>query len=187
MIIPETLLRAFDPEIYDAVESCRVYEDSLMPWEYQRANPKGRTLHDDWAIFKDTPRIETARRVPLPFKQISGASEKRWMLWDSSYPTAPGTVIESRPIWDGVKTQVLPHALVDCAVEGSGAAEFAVWLEGKWTPCFKTYRKKVLGRLLAYYSGGLKQDLTVGFDEKFNLRSDVMAWFDPPTMSWNSK
>jgi len=178
------ILRAFDPGTFDAIQSYRVIDDALMPWAYQRANPQGRFLHDDWAIFRSTPRISTAYRVPLPFKQISGAREKRWMLWDLSYPTAPGTQIEDRPIWDGVKTQTLPHALVDCAVEGSGYATFSAYINGTWRPVFQSYRKMIFGRLYAQYSGGLKQDLTVGFNPDDSLKSDVMGWWDPPSVSW---
>lgn len=184
MIIPQSLLRAFDPAVYDAVQNYRVVSDKLMPLAYQNV-PGGRPLHDDWAVGQGTPRIETAYRVPLPFKQISGAREQKWMPWDPSYPASPGLQVEDRPIWDGVKTQTIPHALVDCAVEGSGWAQFAVYVGGKWVPCFTSYRKVVFGRLLAKYSGGLKQDLTVAFDASYNVKSDVMGWWDPPSLSYN--
>ena len=154
-----------------------------MPEEYRY--PNGRWKHDDWAFLKNTTRISTARRVPLPFRQDTGASEKKWMLWDQSYPTARGTIIETRPIWTEHGTFNLPHALVDCAVEGSGWASFSAWLNGEWVPCFKQYRAVHFGRRLAYYSGGLKQDLTVSPNPDGSIRSDIMGWIDPPTCSWN--
>ena len=78
----------------------------------------------------------------------------------------------------------LPHALVDCQVEGSGWASFSAWLDGRWVPCFKSYRKVVMGRLLAYYSGGLKSDITVSLKPDGSIRSDLMCWWDPPTCSF---
>lgn len=39
--------------------------------------------------------------------------------------------------------------------------------------------------LLAYYSGGLKQDLTCSVRPDGSIRSDVLGWWDPPTCSWN--
>ncbi len=185
MIIPQALLRALNPKVYDAVQGYRVVSDKLMPLAYQNV-PGGRPLHDDWAIGKDTPRIETAYRVPLPFKQISGACAPQWMLWDPSYPASPGLQIEVRPIWTQWGTLQLPHALVDCAIEGTGEAEFAVWLNGAWVPCFTSYRKVFFGRLYASYSGGLKQDVTVTPQQDGSIKSDIMGWWDPPSVSYNS-
>ncbi len=165
-----------------------------MPWAYQFANPKGRPYHDDWGImgalsdwqpWQHIRRMDTAYRVPLPFKQTKGASEKKWILWDMTYPASPNLQIESRDIWDGTKNQNLPHALVDCAIEGSGAAEFSAFINGSWVPVFTQYRRMIFGRLFAHYSGGLKQDLTVTFDENLQPKSDVMGWWDPPSFSWN--
>ena len=175
-----------DPATYDLVHQFKVTDPALIPLAYQDI-PGGRPLHDDWAAFSDTPRVETAYRVPGPFKMISGACAPKWQLWDTSYPAAPGLQIETRPIWDGVKTQNLPHALVDCQVEGSGWGTFAAWLGGKWVPCFQQYRKMIFGRLYAQYSGGLKFDSTVAFDENLNPKSDLCGWWDPPSVSWNKK
>lgn len=176
-------MRAFDPKVYDMIQSYRVTDEKLMPLSYQSGD---RPLHNDWALFKDTKRIDTAYRVPLPFKQTSGASVKRWMLWDPSYPASPGLEIAGRPIWDGVKTQTLPHALIDCSLEGAGAASFSAYINGNWVPVFKSYRRVICGRLLAHYSGGLKQDFTVSPLIDGGIRSDVMGWWDPPTLSWNA-
>ena len=79
----------------------------------------------------------------------------------------------------------LPHALIDCAVEDSGWTEFAVWLDGKWVPCFKSYRAIRFGRRLAYYLGGLKFDSTCSIRPDGSIRSDQMGWWDPPTCSFN--
>ena len=175
-----------DPSIYDAIQQYRVKDDALMPLAYQNI-PGGRPLHDDWAVFKDTPRISTAYRVPLPFRQVSGQCEQKWMLWDPSYPQSPGLRVENRPIWNGAATVNAWQALVDCAVEGSGYATFAVWLGGEWVPCFQSYRKMIFGRLFAKYTGGLKQDLTVAFDENHELKSDIMGWWDPPSVSYTKQ
>ena len=176
------IFRAFNPKLYDLCEPYRVTDDALMPAEYRKG---ARDKHDDWAVMRSTPRIETARRVPLPFRQDSGVCEKRWMLWDTCYPATPGTLIETREYRTVGGVFNLPHALVDCQIEGSGWASFSAWLDGRWVPCFKSYRKVIMGRLLAYYSGGLKQDLTVGFNPDWSIRSDVMGWWEPPTCSWN--
>lgn len=181
-MISQAILRAFDSKTYDAIQSYRVKDDALMPWVYQNSR---RSTHDDWAIMKNVKRIDTAYRVPLPFKQISGKSEKRWVLWDEKYPTSPDLQMEMRGIWDGEKNQWMLHALIDCAVEEGGWAEFAAFINGKWVPVFKQYRAIVLGRRLAYYGGGLKQDTTVTPQKDGSIRSDLMGWWDPPTCSWN--
>lgn len=190
----QPILRSFDPATYDLIQGYRVTRDEDMPWAYQFANPNGRPYHNDWGLMDTLPslqpwqrirRMDTAYRVPLPFRCIEGSVEKRWMLWDISYPQSPDLRIENRPIWDGVKTQTLPHALVDCAIEGSGSAEFSAWINGEWRPVFTQYRRVIFGRLFAHYSGGLKADTTVTFDENFKVKSDLMCWFDPPSCSWN--
>ncbi len=188
------LLRSLDPKVYDAIQTYRVTNDFLMPWAYQFANPNGRPYHNDFGIMGVLPglqpwqkirRMDTAYRVPLPFKQTKGLSVKRAMLWDMSYPQSPDLKIEVLPIWDGEKNQYLPHAWVDCAVEGSGSAEFSAFINGAWMPVFTQYRRVIFGRLFAHYSGGLKQDLTVTFDEDLKPKSDIMGWWDPPSFSWN--
>jgi hypothetical protein len=188
MVIPYPILRAFNPSsLYDQIQKYKVTDDTLIPWDYQTANPAGRPLHDDWSLFQATPRIMTAYRVPLPFKQILGDCVPQWQLWDTSYPASPGLIIENRPVTvDGGATYNLPHALVDCAVEDGGSATFAVWLDGKWVPCFTSYRKMILGKRLASYTGGLKQDYTVTPNLDGSVKSDIMGWWDPPTCSWNA-
>lgn len=178
------ILRAFNPAVFDLCESYRVTDEALMPEEYRA--PNGRWKHDDWTFMRGTTRISTARRVPLPFRQDTGKCEKKWMLWDTGYPASPNLRIEVRPIWTEHGTFNLPHALVDCAVEDSGWSSFAVHIKGEWVPCKKTYRAMHFGRRLAYYSGGLKQDLTVSVNPDGSIRSDLMGWIDPPSLSYNS-
>jgi len=177
------LLRVFNPEVFDRLQPYRVTDEALMPEEYRY--PDGRWKHDDWFLAKDTTRRSTAYRVPLPFRGDKGTFVKKWMLWDQDYPTARGTRIETRPYTTVHGTFNLPHALVDCAVEDSGWASFSVWLEGAWFPCFKQYRAVHFGRRLAYYSGGLKSDITVSVNSDGSIRSDLMGWWDPPTCSFN--
>ena len=179
----QPILRAFDSKTYDAIQSYRVKDDALLPRAYQNI-PGGRPLHDDWTLLRSVRRIDTAYRVPLPFRLEKGSCIQKWMLWDLSYPQSPGLQIKDMEIWDGVKTQILPHALVDCAVENSGYATFSVWLGDKWHPCFQSYRKSIFGRNYAQYTGGLKQDVTVSFDENYNIKSDIMGWWDPPSVSY---
>ncbi len=188
------ILRAFDSATYDAIQQYRVTDDALMPLAYQFANPNGRPYHNDWGVmgalsclqpWQKIMRMDTAYRVPLPFKGTGGAFEKRWMLWDPSYPTSPGLQIEDRDIWDGAATQRLPHALIDCAVEGMGATTFSAWIGDTWRPVFTQYRRVIFGRLFAHYSGGLKQDVTVTPVQGGGIKSDITGWWDPPSFSWN--
>lgn len=178
-------MRAMNPRVFDAVQSCRVTDDKQMPIAYQNI-PGGRPLHNDWAVFKDTPRISTAYRVPLPFRMDSGVKEQKWMLWDTNYPASPDLKIEVRSYTTSWGTLQLPHALVDCAKEGSGGAAFSAYINGQWMPVFTSYRKVIFGRLLAQYSGGLKQDLTVTPQPDGTLKSDIMGWWDPPSLSYNA-
>ena len=191
MIIPESIIRRFgDTTVYDRIQQYRVRSDSDMPIEY-RKSAGGRWKHDDWAVGKDTPRQNTAYRPMLPFKCINGKFEKKWMIQDVDYPLVPGTPVEIlEVVHQSGKHLILPHILVDCAVEGGGHSEFACLIDGEWVKVYSQYRKYVnvpfKGRyLLATYSGGLKQDLTVALDDQANLRSDVSGWVDPPTMSFN--
>jgi hypothetical protein len=151
----------------------------------------GRPLHDDWGIMSTNPilmflqpwqkitRMSTAYRVPLPLKQTKGLCFPQWMLWDPSYPASPGLKTEIRA--DGYT-----YALVDCAVEGSGASEFSAFINGAWKPVFTQYRRMIFGRLLAHYSGGLKGDVTVTPQPGGAIKSDIMGWWDPPSLSYNA-
>ena len=60
--------RPINPSLYDLIQPYKVTDPSQMPWTYQAANPAGRPNHDDWAVLKDTPRLVTAYKVPLPYK-----------------------------------------------------------------------------------------------------------------------
>lgn len=181
----QPILRAFDRNVYDLVQPYRVTRDEGMPVAYQNI-PGGRPLHDDWAVMSSVRRIDTAYNVPLPFKQIAGLCVPQWLPWDPNYPASPGLRIENRPyqVAPG-DSRMVPYALVDCAVEGSGTARFACFINGAWVPVFRSYRRVIFGRLFANYSGGLKQDLTVSYDANWKMRSDVMGWWDPPSLSYN--
>ena len=140
--------------------------EAQMPRAYQRPamNPEGRFLHDDWFMFKNTPRIEFARRIPLPLKGIKGTFKKVPKRVDIGYPLSPGTEIFD---FEG-----FPSVMVEYAEEGW--SEFAFWHHDHWEPCVKQYMKTInipfIGkRVLKFYSG-LKQDVTFG---------DWMAWIEP--------
>lgn len=189
----QSVLRTLNPKLYDAIQAHGVKDDALMPWAYQHANPQGRPYHDDWGIisgnsvlkalqpYQKIPRIDCAYRVPLPFKIIGGGKTQAWRLWDKSYPTAPDTKVEDRSIKVNGTIQTLQHAL--CDEPSDGLVEFAAYIGGKWTPCFKQYKKQIFGKRFFWYSG-LKQDLTVAFFGDGRLKSDLMAWFPEVSVSW---
>lgn len=157
-----------------------------MPWAYQFANPNGRPYHDDWGImsknkilqffqpYQKIKRMDCAYKLPLPFKIINGPITKEWRLWDTTYPTVPGTPIEFKDYYTIAGKFSLPHALTDEA--GYGLTTYAAYIDGEWVECFSQYHKKIGSKRLSYYRG-LKQDLTVGFHEDWSLKSDLMCWF----------
>lgn len=144
-------------------------KESQMPWTYQWANPDGRPLHNDFTLFRDTSRIEFARRVPLPLKGIKGTFKKVLKRIDPGYPTPPDTVIVDHEYYPGLRA---PHVLVDYAEEGW--SEFAFWHHDHWEPCVRQYMKTIKvplfgTRTLKFYSG-LKADVTFG---------DWMGYIEP--------
>jgi len=38
-------------DLKDRIAKYRVTNDADMPWAYQRVNPQGRPLHNDWGIW----------------------------------------------------------------------------------------------------------------------------------------
>ena len=195
-LMHQKIFRAINPKLYDMIQRYRVNDDSLMPWAYQKANPDGRPYHDDWGImtqnkflqsiqpWQKIPRIDGAYRVPLPFKIISG--EKRdpvWRMWDTNYPTSPGTPIEEREVWTPGGVFKLPHAL--CDEGGWGTVKYAVYLPhiDQWIECFIQTKKMVFGKRYMYYNG-LKQDLTVDFHADWTQKSDLTGWFPEISVSW---
>ena len=172
--------------LYDKLEKYRPTE-AQMPWAYQIANPKGRPLHNDWALMKSTPRIETARRSPYPQRIKKGAKVQNWYPLDPTYPLSPGAVIEVRDYWVEGKTYKLPHILIDDAVDGGGWTEFEAWIDGEWVPACKRFSKVIGGRMFKHYQG-YKCDTTVDVKangDTYTLVSDVMGWIEFPTFSWN--
>ena len=176
-------MKYLNSKLYNKIQPWRVREDSMMPWAYRTANPEGRPLHNDWFIGKKVKRIDTAYRLPLPFKQLTGKSEKKWVLWDVSYPTAIGTPIEYREYFTTLGRFFLPHALIDCA--GPGRATFAAFIDGEWIECFEQYHDVWFGKRLSYYRG-LKQDTTVSPPKTLNgpVQSDLMCWYPELAVSW---
>lgn len=178
------LLRAANPRLYDLIQPYRVQHDAQMPWAYQEANPKGRPLHDDWALFKSVRRRDCAYRIPLPFRIYGDVPvEYKWIPWDVSYPTSPGTRIEFKEYRtvDGVFN--IPHALVEYA--GYGRAHYSAFINGEWIPnVFTKYTGKHFGRRLSWYKG-LHQDLHVSPPDASGLiRSDLMCYFPEFALSW---
>ena len=175
------------PSLYKALEPYRITEDEMV-WAYSVKNPDQRQNHGDWFALKGTPRIDGARKTALPFRGVKGKFIKDAVQWDVSYPGGfpPGLLIENRPKWDVVKSQIVPHAWIDRQVTGSGWATWECYLPKtqEWVFAGKTYSGPLLfgKRLKAYY--GYKQDVTVGFDENFKPKSDMLGWIDPPSMSF---
>lgn len=166
------------PRLYWLTRGYRPTE-AQMPLSYQNV-PGGRPLHDDWAIFKSTPRIDSARRIPLPLRQISGACIPTWIVWDVDYPRSPNLQVEEREYYPG---KVFPHALVDYA--GDGWSMFAFWHHDRWIPCVWQYKRTInipfMGRRVLKFYHGLKQDVTVGVPNEHHsyVKSDLMGWLEP--------
>ncbi len=187
------LLSLLRPRLYRLLQEYRSTEEQ-MPWAYQKANPDGRPLHDDWGIMSSNPiikalqpwqkikRIDCAYRVPLPFKITDGPCERKWILWNENYPVSRDTPAEYREYRTVNGVHRLPHVLADYA--GYGLVTFSAFLGEEWVPCFKKYTRLVGGRRLSWYAG-LHQDLHVSPpDENGVMRSDLMAWFPEVAISW---
>lgn len=174
------LFRFLSPKLYDLIQTYRVKEDLQMPLVYQNI-PGGRPLHDDWIMLKKTPRIETAYKIPLPFKQTKGNVLTEWMLYDGIYPLSPKTETKEIEIYinseqekSGRISKILTHFKVDTADLGFSA--FAAYIKGQWRECFYQYKQVIFGYRILLYAG-LKQDLTVVPMPDGSLKSDMMAWF----------
>lgn len=156
------------PRLYRLTEEYRPTEEQ-MPWAYSIKNPDNRSRHGDWFFFKSTPRIDTARRIPLPLRQIDGVCIPTPMKWDVTYPLSPGHTVFDHEYYPGMR---FPHVMVDCA--GEGWSRFAFWHHDRWEPCVIQYKRTfnipfVGKRVLKFYHG-LKQDVTLW---------DAMGWLEP--------
>jgi len=174
----QTIARAIDPKLYDMIQPYRVTDDALMPEEYQFTNPKGRPLHDDWAIFKNVRRMDCAYRIPLPFKVIKGPSHKDWMTFDPAYPLSPGMEVR----YDNASGDM--QVLTDRGEYG--LVTYAGFINGEWRPCFQKYTGKWFGKRLSWYKG-LHQDNNVTpsyATSTGKIRSDLMCWFPELACSW---
>lgn len=167
----QTIARALNPSLYDAIQTYRVKDDALMPEEYREGN---RPLHDDWAFFKSVRRMDCAYRVPLPFRVIEGSFTRAWMLFDPAYPLSPGAE---------TKTEGgLLYVLTDRG--GYGLVKYEAFIGGTWRPVFTKYTRVILGKRLSWYKG-LHQDNHVSPPENGKpIRSDLMCWFPELAMSW---
>lgn len=172
----QKLARALDPKLYDLIQPYRVKDDALMPWVYQAANPKGRPLHDDWAVFKNVRRMDCAYRVPLPFKVTGGSFRKEWMLFDPSYPLSPD--METKMV-DGLM-------YVNTDRGNYGLVTYSAFINGEWREVFYKYTGMWFGKRLSWYKG-LHQDNHVSppsVTPSGKLESDLMCWFPELAMSW---
>jgi len=168
------MAKLIDPILYDLIQPYRVKDDSLMPEEYRFSNPKGRPLHDDWAIFKGVRRMDCAYRIPLPFKVTGGAFRQEWMLFDPAYPMSPSCEVK---VVDG-----LTYVLTDRG--NYGLITYSAFIGEKWRPVFVKYTGKWFGKRLSWYKG-LHQDNHVSPPENGRgIRSDLMCWFPEQACSW---
>lgn len=172
--------RPINPSLYDMIQPYKVTDPAQMPWTYQAANPVGRPLHDDWIILKDTPRIVTAYRIPLPYR-IEGSStcfkHQSWVTWDTTYPTVPGTDVEVKPVWTSWGVFNLPQVLLD--VQDSGDCTYDMFIGGVWHPEFKKFTANIFGKEFSLYEG-LHCDTTVEVPDALDhtqTPSDMMCWW----------
>lgn len=168
----------------------RVTNDADLPWAYQTANPQGRPLHDDWFFDKDEPRINTAFKVPLPFKKIAGNAEPEWVPLLKDWPLAPGAITKQEVWHDGGLSptgkdgQIITLVLTMTPIHPPGQwSRQAVYLNGEWVECYYTKTTTVrthpdgsIDRMLVYE--GLKLDPNP---------PDLMTWFPEVSASikWN--
>ena len=133
--------------------------DTWLPWDYQRANPKGRWLHDDWVLFKSTPRISTAYAVPLPFKKIAGNAEPVWMpIRNPAYPLAPGAETKVAPFNFGDGTKDYRWVLTMMSIHDAGFwSRQTAFIGGAWVECYYTRSWSIFGKRFTWYDG-LKLD-----------------------------
>lgn len=179
--------RPLNPELYDLIAPFKVTDPAQMPWTYQAANPVGRPLHDDWAVLKDTPRLATAYKVPLPYKIDDSpdcTKHQGWVTWDASYPTVPGTDVQIKPVWTSWGTFDLPQVLID--VQDAGACTYAVFIGGAWRDVFKKLTAEVAGKKFSAYEG-LHCDTTAQVPDAgghTQAPSDFMCWWPEFALSY---
>ena len=148
------------------IKPYRVTNDADLPAAYRQGSC--RELHGDWVIFKDTPRIETAYKIPQPYKQLRGNQKSRLIPYQIGYPLVPDTKVMLADYYDGIKTISMPHILSYDPVPDVGQwGVYAALLNGEWVECFRTSKLKYFGKIWVNYFG-LKPDLTLG---------DWMTWY----------
>lgn len=154
--------------LYQKLKPYRVTNDADLPAAYRQGS--GRELHGDWVIFKNVKRIDTAYKVPMPFKKLRGNQVPHLIPYQEGYPLVPGTDVVNAYYWDGTRSILMPHIMAyDPVPEVGQWGVYAAYLNGEWVECFRTatYPFKYFGynRWVSYF--GLKSDLTLG---------DWMAW-----------
>jgi len=147
-------------ELLKKLEPYKITRDEDMPWVYQKANPVGRWKHDDWIAFKNTPRMETAYRIPQPYKMVAGNAIPEETPLPLDYPLVPGAAFEIKPWTNGQgfeenkKWVWMIHP-----VQPAGKwARLACYLpDGTWVECFQTYSFNFFGNKIPVYEG-IKHD-----------------------------
>lgn len=163
-------------KLYQEIQPYRITDEALMPYAYSSKNPQGRPYHGDWALFKKTRRMDTAYKVPMPFRKVAGTQEPIWTAWNGSYPIAPDTQIQVRPYYtDKGETIDMPHVLTMHPVYDKGWSRQEAFINGRWQEVYYSSSRQFLGNRLTYYYG-LKLDPHI---------TDCMAWF--PELSGSIK
>ncbi len=179
--------RPINSALYDLIQPYKVVDAAQMPWTYQAANPEGRPLHDDWAVLKNTPRLATAYRVPLPYKIEDSSTcvkHQSWTVWDTTYPTVPGTDVQMRAITTAWGVFHLPSVLID--VQDQGECTYAIFVGGAWRDVFHKLTADVFGKHLSAYEG-LHCDTTVQVPDaagRTQTPSDMMCWWPEFALSY---
>lgn len=141
-----------------------VKDPPLMPAAYRFDNPKGRPLHDDWAIrgipgwlqpWSWIPRAWTFYALPMPPHRVAGNAYAEWTQAQEGYPLAPdaktigvnaGLVMSMHPV----------HPIGHWSIQSVYVPKLRCRV-----PCYFTISKLIKGKRL-HFNIGFKPDVTVG-------------------------
>lgn len=125
--------------------------------------------------------MDTAYKVPMPFRKIDGNAEPAFVIYDGKYPLAPDTEVLDYSQWeqqpDG--SRVLKHYpgvyTMEQIHDAGQWSRQAAFIDGEWRECYWTASSRVFGRKLVRYAG-LKLDVV-----------DPMCWFPEASLTWTKE